>query len=168
MWRVFALVLLLTGIATGQGGPRAYFPWWETPITGRLGLSEDQHQQIRDILKSHRDEMIDQRAAVEKAEADMEDLFAEEELDQEQAGQAIERLVTARGDLTRSLTKMTLELRQVLTADQWRKLRSFQERMEQFRNRRGFPRGRPRGGPREPRRPDEGERPPKPRNPEKF
>lgn len=162
MWRVFAFALLVVGVAAGQGGPRAYFPWWETPITERLGLSDEQREQIRSVLKSHRDEMIDQRAVVEKAEAEMEDLFAEEEFDQQQADRAIERLVMARGDLTRSLTKMTLELRHVLTTEQWRKLRSFQDRMEQFRGRRGFPRGRPGERSREPRRPDEPKRPPKP------
>ncbi len=170
MFRVFALLLLVTGVAAAQGPP-PYFPWWESPLTGRMGLSEDQHEQIREILKRYRERMIDQRAAVEKADAEMADLFGEETLGSAQADEAIERLVTARANLTRSLTKISLELRQILTPEQWRRLRYLQGRMEKYRGRRPSPRGGgPRGGPgpRERRGPGEDGRPPKPRPPEQL
>ncbi len=168
MLKTLGVVLLLAVAAAAQGPPRAYFPWWESRLTERLDLSEEQHTRIRAILKQYRDQMIDQRGAVEKADAEIEDLFAEQEIDQEHARRTIDRLVTARGEMTRSLTVMSLELRQVLTADQWRRLRELQDkRRDQFmRRRQGPPRG-PRGS-REPRRPDQPQKPSRPPEPEQL
>lgn len=130
MYRVLAILLLFTGLGLAQA-PNVLFPWWEQrPISNRLNLNEDQRESIRSILQSYRDRMIDQRAALEKAEAAFGDIFAEDEVDENAARQAMEELIQARSDLTRSMTMMGLELRQVLTSEQWRLLRTLQARQE--------------------------------------
>jgi hypothetical protein len=43
-------------------------------------------------------------------------------VDQAKANQAIERLIAARTDLTRTLSQMSLRLRTVLTEQQWHDL----------------------------------------------
>jgi len=112
--------------------PPAYFPWWESPVSTRLNLNQDQRDSIRDVLQAYRDQMIDQRARVEKAEAAFTDAFAEEEVDEAAAREAMEELIEARGALTRSMATMSLELRQILTTEQWRRLRNLQDRQERL------------------------------------
>lgn len=130
---LLGLLLLCSACALAQG-PRAYFPWWESPITQQLDLTEEQRGSIRSISREHRDQMIDQRAAVEKAEAEMQDLFDEEQIDDARASQTIDRLVAARSDLTRSFTEMSLRLRKLLTLEQWGRLQREQRSMrDRFR-----------------------------------
>ncbi len=148
MFRLLAVLLTFAGLGLGQA-PNAYFPWWDRPISNRLNLTADQRDNIRSILQSYRDRMIDERAAVEKAEASFADIFAEDEVDDAAVRQAMEELIDARDNLTRSMTTMGLELRQVLTSEQWRRLRDLQERQE----RRGVtPPAGPAAGPRNQRR----------------
>ncbi len=115
------LMLFSTGLMS-QRAPRAYFPWWESPLTHSLHLTDDQQKQIHSILKEYRDLMIDQRAAVEKAEADVQDFFNEETVNEAEAEKAIDRLVKARSEMTRTFTQLSLKLRQVLTYEQWQTL----------------------------------------------
>jgi len=130
--------------------PRAYFPWWESPLARELNLTDEQREKITAILKESRAEIIDKRAAVEKAEAEVEDLFAEPVLDQARAQQAIDRLVAARGELTRAFTELSLKLRMVLTQEQWKELQQRRPRWRPIGKRlRPFRPGEPRG----PRRP---------------
>ncbi|MCW5981765.1 MAG: periplasmic heavy metal sensor [Bryobacteraceae bacterium] len=145
---LLSLLFLLPGFAFAQP-PRAWFPWWEGPLARDLNLTQEQRDKISAILREHRDKLIDQRAAVEKAEAEVDDLFNESELDDAKARPAIERLVEARSALTRTFTEMGLRLRRVLTAEQWKELQQKRSRWEpQFRRR--MPRerdgGRPPGG----------------------
>jgi hypothetical protein len=51
-----------------------------------------QRQQIRTTLRDYRGKMIDLRAAIEKAELEVEDSFNSETLDHQQATAAIDRL----------------------------------------------------------------------------
>ncbi|MGH9673150.1 MAG: hypothetical protein ACRD44_08210, partial [Bryobacteraceae bacterium] len=68
------LALILTPVAQAQL-PRGFYPWWESPITRDLDLNEEQTRQIRIIVREHRSRLIDLRAAVEKAEGEVEDIF---------------------------------------------------------------------------------------------
>lgn len=130
--------------------PRAYFPWWESPLARELNLTDEQREKIAAIVRESRASLIDKRAAVEKAEAEIEDLFAEPVLDPARAQQAIDRLVTARGELTRAFTELSLKLRMVLTQEQWKELQQRRARWRPFGMRPGPPI--PPGSP-EPKRP---------------
>lgn len=131
MYRILAILFLFAGLGLAQTPP-AYFPWWERPVSSRLNLNQDQRDNIREILQEYRDKMIDQRARVEKADAAFVDVFAEEEIDEAAAKQAMDELIEARGALTRSMATMSLDLRQILTTDQWRRLRNLQDRQERL------------------------------------
>lgn len=130
--------------------PRAYFPWWESPLARELNLTDEQREKIAAIVRESRASLIDKRAAVEKAEAEIEDLFAEPVLDPARAQQAIDRLVTARGELTRAFTELSLKLRMVLTQEQWKELQQRRARWRPFGMRPGPPIP---PGPPEPKRP---------------
>jgi Spy/CpxP family protein refolding chaperone len=131
-WLLAAFPLL----ASAQGG-RSLFPWWDNPLAQDLNLTDAQRNQIRTVVKDYRNRLVDERAAVEKAEGELEDVFSEDSVDQRRATEAIERLTAARGELTKSLAQMSLRMRTVLTAQQWQDL--------QRRQGRGGPRGEGKG-----------------------
>ena len=121
--KILGVLLLAYAAAFAQGqASRSMFPWWDSPVARDLNLSEDQARQIRGALREQRSHLIDLRAALEKAEGDVEDLFNEETIDQKRTAEAIEKLVQARTDLTRVFSMLSLKLRAVLTPQQWREL----------------------------------------------
>ena len=102
-------------------------PWWDSPVVQDLNLTEAQQTEIRATVKEYRDRVVDIRKAIESADRDLEAVFNNENsVDQRKAGEAIERLAAARGDMTRALSQMSLKLRTVLTAEQWQELQRRQ------------------------------------------
>jgi len=157
---VAAFLLLAAGVALAQ--PRAYFPWWESRLRNDINLTAEQQKEIREIQKKYRDQMIDQRARLEKAEARLEDLFHEDVIDDAAAKVLVDELVAARGEMTRSLTLMSIELRKLLTPEQWEKLDKKRSEWKTLRRRRpGMPGRRPDTH----RRPPQGEPVPPPTGP---
>jgi Spy/CpxP family protein refolding chaperone len=122
MRRTILLALLLSSSVLGQM-PKSLYAWWSKPVVARqLNLTNVQRQQIRATVVQFRPHLIDIRAEVNKAEIDLEAQFDHDPVDQTKANQAIERLIAARADLTRTLSQMSLKLRGVLTEQQWRDL----------------------------------------------
>lgn len=157
---VFCLALPL--MAQGRRPPMG---WWDSPTVKDLNLTDDQTRQIRETVREYRARLIDQRAAAEKAEGDLEDLFNDGEVDQKRAGEAIDRLANARADLTRTMSQMSLRLRSVLTQDQWRELQRRAPARYRAKGQAG--RGDPEGGAMAPKRGARSDRqtpPPPPQN----
>jgi Spy/CpxP family protein refolding chaperone len=109
--------------------------WWNSPIVQNLDLTETQRKDIRGTVREYRGHLMDLREAVQRADSDLEIALGESPLDQRKANEAIEHLATARGELTRTLSQMTLRLRTILTSDQWQELqrREAQRRTGAFR-----------------------------------
>jgi Spy/CpxP family protein refolding chaperone len=114
------LLLCLMGLVAAYGQNRANFPWWNSPVVGDLGLNPAQTQKIREIVRSYRSRLLDSRNAVQKAEGDLEDLLNDPEVNVDQARPVIQRLAAARANSTRVFLEMSVQLRSVLTLDQWR------------------------------------------------
>ena len=151
MIRRFSLFFLGAAWLLAQGP--AFAPWWDSPIARDLKLSEDQRGKIRETVSAYRDQLIQERADVQKAEGTLEDLMNEDQVDQAKVAEAIDQLVARRGALMKTVSMMSLKLRMVLTPEQWKELqgRRPEGRMLQ---RKGFPRERRMdrrpGGPRNP------------------
>jgi hypothetical protein len=79
-------------------------------------------QRIRQIVRSYRSRLLDARNNVSKAEGDLEDIINDPEVSTDAARPVIERLATARANSSRVFLEMSVELRSVLTLDQWRQL----------------------------------------------
>ena len=109
--------------------PRGSFNWWDSPLTNTINLTEDQKKQIRDTLRDFRPKLIDLRASLEKAELETEDALNDETFDQKRASESVERLVAARGDMTRVMSQMSLKFRSILTAEQWKELQKKRREM---------------------------------------
>lgn len=97
-------------------------PWWTSPVVNDLGLSQDQIHRIRQIVRSYRDRLFDARNASNKAEADLQDILNDSTVSPAQAQPVINRLAQARAETTRLFTSMSVEIRAVLTQEQWREL----------------------------------------------
>jgi hypothetical protein len=66
--------------------------------------------------------LLDARNNVQKAEGDLEDVMNDEHVTLETTKPVIEKLAAARAASTRVVLEMDIELRSVLTFDQWRLL----------------------------------------------
>lgn len=128
MMRMMLALALFACSALMAQPPRGFYNWWDSPVAKDLNLSDDQTRQIRSVVREFRTKLIDARASVEKAEAEVEDAFNEDSLSQSKANDAIERLVAARSELTRSLSQMSLRLRSVLSSEQWTELQKRRPR----------------------------------------
>jgi Spy/CpxP family protein refolding chaperone len=118
-FRILLLALFATACVAQN---RANFPWWNSPVTSELGLTPVQNQKIRQIVRTYRNRLLDARNSVQKAEGELEDLMNEGEVDSEAAKPVIERVSSARAASTRVFLDMSVQLRGVLTLDQWRQL----------------------------------------------
>jgi Spy/CpxP family protein refolding chaperone len=101
-------------------------PWWNSPLVQNLDLNEAQQKEIRTTVREYRGHLMDLREAVQRADSDLQMALDQTPLDQRKANEAIEHLATARGELTRTISQMTLRLRTILTNEQWQELQKRQ------------------------------------------
>lgn len=116
-------VLCVAAAALSYAQNAADMPWWTSDVVHDLGLTTAQTQKIHQIVRSYRDRLFDARNNVQKAEAALEDLMNDPDVNPAAAKPVIERLAEARANSTRVFTAMSVQLRSVLTIDQWRELR---------------------------------------------
>ena len=117
---LLVLLLLTAGMVNAQN--HAHFPWWNSPVVTTIGLSSEQSQKIHSIVRSYRDRLLDARNNVLKAQGDLEDIMNGPEVDPNQAKPVIERFANAQAISNRVFLEMSIQLRSVLTLDQWRQL----------------------------------------------
>ncbi len=127
--RMLQIALLCTTVSSVAAQVPGMFPWWEAPLRNDLGLTDDQSKQIRATLSDMRPKMIELRGAVESAESELKQEMDAAQVDPRKVNDAIEKVVTARAELTRAVAQMSLKLRLVLTPAQWQELQKRQPRM---------------------------------------
>ena len=117
MRKLVGLIFVVAASALAQSPDQ--FAWWDSPLVQNLNLSMDQQKQIRGVVRESRDQLIEQRAAVQKAEGNLMDFMNEDKVDEAKARDAVDKVVTARADLMRTVSQMAVKLRVVLTPQQW-------------------------------------------------
>jgi periplasmic protein CpxP/Spy len=117
--------------------------WWDNPQVAKdLNLASDQKQKMDDIFQQNRPKLIDLHASLQKEEVNLEPLINADSPDEAKILAQIDRVAQARAELEKANARMLLAVRQVLTADQWTKLRAARaQRMAHG------PHGGPDGGP---------------------
>jgi len=120
--RLIAVLLLAAAAVPVLAQNTTDLPWWTSPVVQDLGLTQEQTQKIREIIRSYRNRLFDARNNASKAQADLQDLLDEPTVTVATARNAIERLAQTRAENTRVFTQMSVELRSVLTLTQWREL----------------------------------------------
>ena len=130
--------------------------WWEDPrFASRVGLSEEQQVQIREIIFAHARRMIDLKADVDKAGLDLASSVDQREFDPAPVRAAYSVFQTARQKLENERFEMLLEVRQILTYEQWQRIEEIKRRIQQNRQEQRRPGARGQGGQR-----PQGDRPP--------
>jgi hypothetical protein len=95
--------------------------WWtNTLLIRRLGITEDQKKKIEAVFEQHRPMLVQTKAELEKQEAALARMLEAEPMESAKTVSAqIDRVIQARGDMERTNSGMTLEMRQILTRAQW-------------------------------------------------
>ena len=127
-----------------QAGPSG--TWWrDAAIVQRIGLTADQQKKIEDAFQQSRLRLIDLTASLEKEEVTMEPLLAADHPDEAKILVQIDRIAQARAELEKANARMLLSFRNVLSQDQWARLKT--ERPSPTQQHSGPPSGRGPGGP---------------------
>jgi Spy/CpxP family protein refolding chaperone len=100
--------------------------WWRDPqISKKLQLSDGQITQLDQIFYDHRLKLIDHGAEMEKLDLKLQSLLDADQPNEGEIGSQVDLVLAARGKLEREYTFMNLDLRKVLSLDQWRQLKSI-------------------------------------------
>ena len=100
--------------------------WWkDTDTVKQIGLTDGQASQIEQIFVEHRMKLIDWVADLQKQELKLETYLDADQPDEGQVSNQVDQVVAARGKLEKENALMMLNMRRVLTPDQWKKLQSI-------------------------------------------
>jgi hypothetical protein len=90
-----------------------------------LQLSDGQIHQLDQTFYDHKLKLIDYGADMEKQDLKLQTLLDADVPNEAQVVGQVDQVLTARGKLEREYTLMNLDLRKVLSLDQWRQLKSI-------------------------------------------
>ena len=121
-----ASCLFLLPSPSAWSGPLGDGKWWEIPrISEQLGLTHEQTERINEIWTEHRKQIIDTRGEIEKAYLDLENILGKTTVDTQQAYRVAERLGQLHAVQAEQRLKMTIDTRQVLSVEQFEKLKGM-------------------------------------------
>ena len=105
--------------------------WSKDPETAKkLQLNDGQISQLDQIFYEHRLKLIDYGAAMEKEDLKLENLLDADVPNEGQISSQVDQVLSARGKLEREYTMMSLDLRKVLSLDQWRQVDALCDQFE--------------------------------------
>jgi Spy/CpxP family protein refolding chaperone len=114
-----------TSVERALHGPSG--TWWRDPaIVQKIGLTADQQKKIEDAFQQSRLHLIDLTASLDKEQVTMEPLLAADHPDEAKILMQIDRIAQARAELEKADARMLLGFRNVLSQDQWAKLKAEQ------------------------------------------
>jgi Spy/CpxP family protein refolding chaperone len=100
--------------------------WWQDSETAKkLQLSDNQIAQLDQTFLDHRLKLIDDGAEMAKQDLKLQALLDADVPNEGQVNAQVDQVLAARGKLERESTMMNLDLRKVLTVEQWRQLKAI-------------------------------------------
>ena len=100
--------------------------WWQnSDIAKKLQLGDGQIAQLDQTFYDHKLKLIDYGAEMEKQDLKLQTLLDADVPNEGQVEAQVDQVLAARGKLEREFTMMNLDLRKVLSLDQWRQLKSI-------------------------------------------
>jgi len=122
-----AFALLVTGGLYAQ--PLPHGQWWHRPdFAQNLGLTDEQKTRLDTIFRTSANDLIDLKGEVEKASVVVHGELDQPQISRDALHRAAARLSEAQGKLFDRELMMLVDMRGVLTNEQWSKLRSDLER----------------------------------------
>jgi hypothetical protein len=100
--------------------------WWQnSDIAKKLQLGDGQIGQLDQTFYDHKLKLIDYGAEMEKQDLKLQALLDADVPNEGQVEAQVDQVLAARGKLEREFTLMNLDLRKVLSLDQWRQLKTI-------------------------------------------
>jgi uncharacterized protein (DUF1778 family) len=122
-----ALALLVGGTANASDLPHG--KWWYRPeMIQRLGLTEDQQMRLESIFRNSANDLIDLRGSVEKMSIAVHGELDQPQINRETLRRAATRLSEAQGRLFERELMMLVDMRAVLSDEQWARFRAELDR----------------------------------------
>jgi Spy/CpxP family protein refolding chaperone len=122
--------------------------WWQNADTAKkLQLTPGQITQLDQVFFDHKMKLIDYGADMEKQDLKLQSLLDADVPNEGQIDSQVDQVLAARGKLEREFTMMNLDLRKVLSLEQWRQLKSMRGDHGAFGDRIFFRKVLPPGGP---------------------
>ena len=119
-------LLLVAGAVAAQPLSAPADRWWERPaVAQQLGFSPDQTKKLEDIYLVQARAMVDLKATVEKAGIDLRAVADVEPFDAAKVRASFTAFQQARVKLDAQRFETLLKMREVLSLDQWHKLRDI-------------------------------------------
>jgi Spy/CpxP family protein refolding chaperone len=118
-----ALVVVFAASAFAQNLPPG--KWWRRPeIVQSLNISEDQQNRLENIFRTSSGDLIDLRGEVEKMNITLRADLDQSQLDRAAIRRDAQRLSDARTRLFERELMMLVDMRGVLNASQWDRMRT--------------------------------------------
>lgn len=114
-------------------------------VADNLKLTAEQRTKVRQLVYDANQARVDIRARSSKAQMELRHLLSADTLDEKAALKAVDNLNAAEADLRKSRVQLVIQLRKVVTAEQWQQL--LQMRRDRMRERREEHGGPPPGPP---------------------
>ena len=137
------LFILTPSLTWAQRGPRSSVDmprgqWWtDSQIVQKLALTEKQIQKISQIAREGQKEHVKSRANTEVVEIDMEAALSSKEFNADKLTSLINEFVKTRSESEKQRIMTLIKIRQVLTQDQYLKLKASRS-SQRGRSKRGF------------------------------
>lgn len=144
---VFVFLTAAAAVAAFAAPPEGRMPpgkWWQrSEVVQRLQLTREQQQRLEDVFRQNATVLVDLKADVEKRGIELRNELDSTEPERQNVQRAAARLNEARGRLFERELMMLLDMRAVLTPEQWGRMREVLERQQGPRDRMQPPRRRP-------------------------
>ncbi len=102
-----------------QEWPFAFGPLGLQTVIQQAGLSQAQLRRIEEIIRTHKRTLEEQRIEVEKKERDLKEYLDLAQVDRARVEATVDALLEARTRLSKTTTMMMVQMREVLTQEQW-------------------------------------------------
>jgi hypothetical protein len=146
-----AIVFAMASVAGGAELPPG--KWWNNPqIAQRLQLEPAQQTRLDAIFRESANDLIDRRAEIEKLTIAVRGELDQPQLNRQNLQRLAGQLTQARGRLFERELMMLVDMRGVLSDEQWNRLRSHIDRRQAERGMQQQQPGQPRPGQQRPRR----------------
>jgi Spy/CpxP family protein refolding chaperone len=104
--------------------------WWKNSDTAKkMQLSDSQIAQLEQICSDHRTKFVSYGTEMGKQDLKLQKLLDADVPNEDLVRTQVDHVLAARGRLEREFTMMSLDLRKVLSVEQWRQLRTIHQEM---------------------------------------
>jgi Spy/CpxP family protein refolding chaperone len=106
--------------------------WWQRPeVVERLGLTSEQQERLDEIFRAAANGLIDAKGDVEKIQIAMRAELDRPQIRRQEVLRLASQLNDARGRLFAREVTMLIDMRAVLTEQQWKQMRAQLDRLRE-------------------------------------